>query len=121
MEKTIGTVEKDIPFIKIPGLEFPDKELKPKSIYDLKTKVDADLLITIDYLLKKIQVCDIDPEVYFMLQRAKDQKELCYNIQYILYIMSPRKYDDNTRNILLTLKFLLDINPKYILDDMRAL
>ena len=121
MEKIIEVVEKDIPFIKIPGLQFPDKEFKPKSIYDLKTKVDADLLVTIKYLLGKIQVCDIDPEVYFMLQSAKDKKELCYNIQYILYIMSERKYDDDAKNILLTLKFLLGINPKYILDDLRAL
>ena len=99
-------------------MQFPDKEFKLKSIYDLKTKVDAELLGTVKYLLKRIQTCDIDPEVYFMLQKAKDQRELCYNVQYILYIMSPRKYDDNARSILSTLKFLLNMEPKYILDSM---
>lgn len=105
-------------FLKLEEL-FPSKDFKPKSLYDLKMKIkDSNLVSTVKFLIEKIKDCDIDPDIYFALGNTKDVNELAYAVQDILYNGNSRKYDDDARNILLVVQFLLDVKPTIVFNNV---
>lgn len=101
--------KQEIRLIKLESLAFPKEVAKPKSLYDLKTKIkDSELSIVISYLTNKLMLgCDIDPDLHFMLSNIKNLEELNLKITKLLEPVNSRKYDENARHILYTLKFLI--------------
>lgn len=98
-----------IKLIKLESLNSSEKDIKIKSIYDLKMKIKDEWLSTVvRYLNKGLAKCDVDPEIYFSISNIKNLEELCLVIERFLDPKNSRKYDDNARHILHTLKFLIE-------------
>ena len=96
--------------IQLESLKATEKEIKIRSIYDLKIKVkDEELFMVVRYLTKKLMNCDINPEIHFIISNTKDLGELKSAIDRFLNPIHSRKYDDDARHILYTLKYLIQI------------
>ena len=100
-------VFKDIPIL---NMARPDvrKGEKPKSLYNIKSKdLDSDLLVAIKKLIEVVKDCDIDTDIYFMLDSIRSKSELKSTINDILR-MSHRKYDADAGHIFHSLNILVE-------------
>lgn len=97
----------DIPILNMAAPE-KRKTDKPTSLYNIKSKeLDSDILIAIKKLIEKAKSCDIDADVYFMLDSIKSKGELIEVIQKILG-MSHRRYDEKAYHIFEALHSLIE-------------
>lgn len=71
------TEVRDVDFLKMPSPSILKSVFKPKSIFDLKTKVkDPDQAITIKFLVKWILKQDISTEIFYKLSTADTTDKL---------------------------------------------
>lgn len=101
---------KDVPILKMAEPEQRKKE-KPVSLYNIKSKeLDSDILIAIKKLIERAKACDIDADVYFMLNSIRSKSELRDTVKDIL-VMSHRKYDEKAHHIFEVLNLLIESLP----------
>ena len=95
--------------IKLDTGQYAGKELRIKSLSDLKVKIQKeDLSTSIKFLIKELVECDIDPDIFFKIKGTNDVLELHKTIDVLLKVSNSRKYDEDARHILFVIRSILN-------------